>query len=187
MDITILNLYFTIDSITSERPLTPSQTTIGQSDDDESLYLQWTHQLLRERGFTPSSCRPETEEDYQEAKFDYLDSKHLNRGSTVDGSDDSSVSDMSFSSDDEDEENEHDIDHYIAEQRRLLMASPSPSFVFYRNSPQPSMMSGYTTNNTMTDLERNVEHSSDTDQDYSNRHAQNPIEKVFSYFFSCCL
>jgi hypothetical protein len=96
----------------------------------------------------------------------------------VDDSDDSSVSDMSFSSDDEEDQ---DIDYYIAEQRRLLMASPSPSLVLYRGSRQPSMISGYTTN-------KDNEPSSDTTQeDYSSRETQNPIYKLFSYFFSACL
>jgi hypothetical protein len=172
MCIILLNNSY-IETLVSERPLTPSQTTIGQSDDDESLYLQWTHQLLRERGFTPSSCRPEDEEDDQ---IDYLNYKPL-KVSSVDDSDDSSISDMSS-------DEEEDIDHYIAEQHKLLMASPSPSFVFYNGSRRPSIMSGYTTNNAVTDLERDEEPSSDT---YSNRGTQNPITRLFRYCFSACL
>ncbi|CAO3593879.1 unnamed protein product [Absidia cylindrospora] len=40
-----------------EAPPTPPHTTISPNDDDEGLYLLWTHQLLREQGFRPSSCR----------------------------------------------------------------------------------------------------------------------------------
>ncbi|KAI9272178.1 hypothetical protein EDC94DRAFT_251791 [Helicostylum pulchrum] len=35
----------------------PAASTISPNDDDEGLYLLWTHQLLRERGYTPSSCK----------------------------------------------------------------------------------------------------------------------------------
>ncbi|KAI8332018.1 hypothetical protein BC941DRAFT_134687 [Chlamydoabsidia padenii] len=38
-------------------PPTPPNTTISPNDDDEGLYLLWTHQILREQGFRPSSCR----------------------------------------------------------------------------------------------------------------------------------
>ncbi|KAL0073990.1 hypothetical protein J3Q64DRAFT_1426891 [Phycomyces blakesleeanus] len=41
-------------------PATPTHTTISPNDDDEGLYLLWTHQLLREHGFKPSSCRTST-------------------------------------------------------------------------------------------------------------------------------
>ncbi|KAI8642518.1 hypothetical protein BD408DRAFT_416363 [Parasitella parasitica] len=37
--------------------LTSTATTISPNDDDEGLYLLWTHQLLRERGYQPSSCK----------------------------------------------------------------------------------------------------------------------------------
>ncbi|CAO3628883.1 unnamed protein product [Mucor fragilis] len=40
---------------TTSTSTTPS--TISPNDDDEGLYLLWTHQLLRERGHQPSSCR----------------------------------------------------------------------------------------------------------------------------------
>ncbi|KAK4516571.1 golgi uridine diphosphate-N- acetylglucosamine transporter [Mucor velutinosus] len=38
---------------------TTTPSTISPNDDDEGLYLLWTHQLLRERGYHPSSCRME--------------------------------------------------------------------------------------------------------------------------------
>ncbi|KAI8138712.1 hypothetical protein BJV82DRAFT_630250 [Fennellomyces sp. T-0311] len=37
-------------------PSTPPHTTVGPDDDEEGLYLAWTHQLLREHGFRPQSC-----------------------------------------------------------------------------------------------------------------------------------
>lgn len=40
---------------------TPS--TISPNDDDEGLYLLWTHQLLRERGYQPSSCKVDDDDD----------------------------------------------------------------------------------------------------------------------------
>ncbi|OAD03010.1 hypothetical protein MUCCIDRAFT_183978 [Mucor lusitanicus CBS 277.49] len=46
---------------TTSTSTTPS--TISPNDDDEGLYLLWTHQLLRERGYQPSSCRMEDEDD----------------------------------------------------------------------------------------------------------------------------
>ncbi|KAI9494318.1 hypothetical protein BDB00DRAFT_818700 [Zychaea mexicana] len=38
-------------------PPTPPHTTVSPNDNDEGLYLLWTHQLLRERGFKPPPCR----------------------------------------------------------------------------------------------------------------------------------
>ncbi|KAI9019216.1 hypothetical protein CLU79DRAFT_759201 [Phycomyces nitens] len=43
-----------------DTPPTPTNTTVSPNDDDEGLYLLWTHQLLREHGFKPSSCRTST-------------------------------------------------------------------------------------------------------------------------------
>lgn len=40
-----------------------SSSTISPNDDDEGLYLLWTHQLLRERGYEPSSCKLDEDED----------------------------------------------------------------------------------------------------------------------------
>ncbi|KAG2235198.1 hypothetical protein BDF21DRAFT_431849 [Thamnidium elegans] len=36
-----------LESLNNSRPVTPSQTTISPNDDDESLYLIWTQELLR--------------------------------------------------------------------------------------------------------------------------------------------
>lgn len=38
-------------------------TTTASPDDNEGLYLLWTHQLLRERGFIPSPCSFNEEEE----------------------------------------------------------------------------------------------------------------------------
>lgn len=38
-------------------------STISPNDDDEGLYLLWTHQLLRERGYKPSSCKLNEDDD----------------------------------------------------------------------------------------------------------------------------
>jgi hypothetical protein len=44
-------------------PVVSSSSTISPNDDDEGLYLLWTHQLLRERGYEPSSCKLNEDED----------------------------------------------------------------------------------------------------------------------------
>ncbi|KAI8379399.1 uncharacterized protein BYT42DRAFT_325549 [Radiomyces spectabilis] len=44
-------------------PSTPPYSTISPNDDDEGLYLLWTHQILREQGYRPASCRPDDDED----------------------------------------------------------------------------------------------------------------------------
>ncbi|KAI8386848.1 hypothetical protein BD560DRAFT_382979 [Blakeslea trispora] len=42
-----------------------SLSTVSPSvDDNESLYLLWTHQLLRDKGFQPSSCRLDDDDSY---------------------------------------------------------------------------------------------------------------------------
>lgn len=42
-------------------------STISPNDDDEGLYLLWTHQLLRERGYKPSSCNANDDDDDNES------------------------------------------------------------------------------------------------------------------------
>lgn len=41
----------------------PAASTISPNDDDEGLYLLWTHQLLRERGYKPASCKLNDDDD----------------------------------------------------------------------------------------------------------------------------
>ncbi|KAI9364266.1 hypothetical protein BD770DRAFT_379646 [Pilaira anomala] len=82
------------------RPVTPSQTTISPDDDDESLYLLWTKQLLKERGI--GSDEEEKEDD-----------------------DDSSVSDMSST---EEEEEEDDDDDHAAQVVKQLVSLPSYAY-----------------------------------------------------------
>ncbi|KAJ8657364.1 hypothetical protein O0I10_006918 [Lichtheimia ornata] len=56
-------------------PSTPPHTTVSENDNEEGLYLLWTHQILRDRGMAPHSCNGEvndsdddgssiTQEDY---------------------------------------------------------------------------------------------------------------------------
>ena len=127
-------IFYYLESLSGSRPVTPSQTTISPDDNDEGLYLLWTHQLLRERGFTPSSCAPD----------EYARDEHQD--------DDSSVSDMSSVSSGEEEEDDEEesvnIEHYIAEQRKLF--SPAPSSYAY--SHRDSMVSRYS--NTPVAVER---------------------------------
>ncbi|KAG2195709.1 hypothetical protein INT47_012930 [Mucor saturninus] len=108
------------ETLKEARPATPSQTTISSNNHDESLYLLWTQALLRERGFTDEKKEDEEEED--ETKED----------------DDSSVSDMSSVS--SEEEDKINIDHYIAEKRKLF--SPAPSSL-HAYSHRASMVSHY--------------------------------------------
>ncbi|KAI8139424.1 hypothetical protein BJV82DRAFT_627199 [Fennellomyces sp. T-0311] len=49
------------NAINLDMPPTPPHTTVSPNDNDEGLYLLWTHQLLRERGFKPSSFRLQDE------------------------------------------------------------------------------------------------------------------------------
>ncbi|KAL0145497.1 hypothetical protein V8B55DRAFT_1373922 [Mucor lusitanicus] len=170
---------------TIEGPLTPSHTTISPNEDDEGLYLLWTQQLLREKGFTPSPCRPEFE-DYMEKES----SNNKKTGSSSnsleddasdnedDDGDDSSVSDMSFSSDDDMDEDD-DNDRYIAEQRKLLLNSPAPSAF---RSHQPSLISRYSTNNYAADEVA----EDDTTTGLDDAPSQSSIYSMFKQFFSAC-
>ncbi|KAI8645168.1 hypothetical protein BD408DRAFT_412368 [Parasitella parasitica] len=163
---------------TIERPLTPSQTTISPNDDDEGLYLLWTQQLLREKGFTPSSCRPDLE-DYME-KQDNTPSSSTSLEDDNGCDDDSSVSDMSFSSDDDMEDGEDDDnDRYIAEQRKLLLNSPAPSAF---RSHQPSLISRYSTNNYAAEVTEDDHRNADAGLDASG---QSSIYSIFKYLFPC--
>ncbi|KAI7897477.1 uncharacterized protein BX663DRAFT_304854 [Cokeromyces recurvatus] len=47
----IIHNYGTISSVNSV------------DEDDEGLYLSWTHQLLRENGYKPSSCKLQDDDD----------------------------------------------------------------------------------------------------------------------------
>ncbi|KAI7871181.1 hypothetical protein BDF14DRAFT_1993334 [Spinellus fusiger] len=58
-------------------PPTPNYTTVSPNDEDEGLYLLWTHQLLRERGFRPTSCRNSTLHEDDDLESD--DSSLTNR------------------------------------------------------------------------------------------------------------
>ncbi|KAI8061498.1 uncharacterized protein B0P05DRAFT_557317 [Gilbertella persicaria] len=40
-----------------------SLSTVSPNDDNESLYLLWTHQLLQERGFQPSPYKSHNSDD----------------------------------------------------------------------------------------------------------------------------
>lgn len=182
---TFVRLPFLESLSTIERPLTPSHTTISPNEDDEGLYLLWTQQLLREKGFTPSPCRPEFE-DYMEKES----SNNKKTGSSSnsleddasdnedDDGDDSSVSDMSFSSDDDMDEDD-DNDRYIAEQRKLLLNSPAPSAF---RSHQPSLISRYSTNNYAADEVA----EDDTTTGLDDAPSQSSIYSMFKQFFSAC-
>ncbi|KAI9473747.1 MAG: hypothetical protein EXX96DRAFT_579210 [Benjaminiella poitrasii] len=164
-----------------------NKTTINRSDeDDEGLYLLWTQQILKEKGFNPSPCRPETEEKACNHSKSNSGKRYDSQESLVNNSAESSVSDLSFSSDDdciddiEDEEDDERIDHYIAEQRKLLLSSPSFSPF---HSHQPSIISRYSAITAADDddeVSRNASYYSD------NVETQNQISKFFIQLFSFC-
>lgn len=179
---TFVRLPFIESLSTIERPLTPSHTTISPNEDDEGLYLLWTQQLLREKGFTPSPCRPEFE-DYmrKESKKAGSSSNSLENDTSDnedDDDDDSSVSDMSFSSDDDMDEDD-DNDRYIAEQRKLLLNSPAPSAF---RSHQPSLISRYSSSNYAAEEVT----EDDTTTELDDAPSQNSIYSMFKQFFSAC-
>lgn len=146
----------------SSRPVTPSQTTVSPNDNDEGLYLLWTQQLLRERGFTPSPCTPD---EYRKKGNNEED----------DDDDDSSVSDMSSisSGEEEDGDDEEDmmIDHYIVEQRKLFSPASSSTYAY---SHRASMVSRYSTITATTET-------------VTAEQQQNPISAFFQSCFSSCL
>lgn len=156
-------LQFEIETLGDSRPVTPSQTTIGSNDNDEGLYLLWTQQLLRERGFAPSPCTPD---EYNNGKRD--------------DDDDSSISDMSsISSGEEDEEDEGDylkIRQYVAEQRKLF--SPTPSSI-YAYSHRDSMVSRYSNPAESTIAVEEEEHNENA--------PRGSISTFLRSFFSLCL
>ncbi|CAO3620985.1 unnamed protein product [Mucor hiemalis] len=151
------------ETLGDSRPVTPSQTTIGSNDNDEGLYLLWTQQLLRERGFAPSPCTPD---EYNNGKRD--------------DDDDSSISDMSsISSGEEDEEDEGDylkIRQYVAEQRKLF--SPTPSSI-YAYIHRDSMVSRYSNPAESTIAVEEEEHNENA--------PRGSISTFLRSFFSLCL
>ncbi|KAI8356192.1 hypothetical protein BD560DRAFT_406807 [Blakeslea trispora] len=55
-------------------------TTISSDQHDEGLYLTWTQELLREQGFSPSSCRQIDQNSLSSSSEDSeLDYDTLNR------------------------------------------------------------------------------------------------------------
>lgn len=156
------------DTLADSRPVTPSQTTIGSSDNDEGLYLLWTQQLLRERGFAPSPCTPD---EYNNGK-----------NNDDDDDDDSSVSDMSSISsgeDDDDEEEDEEyskLRQYVAEQRKLF--SPTPSSI-YAYSHRDSMVSRYS---------NPAESTIAVEEEERNENApRSSVSAFLRSFFSLCL
>lgn len=143
---------WSIETLRDSRPATPSQTTISSNNHDESLYLLWTQALLRERGFTDDILKKdETKEE-----------------------DDSSVSDMSsVSSEEEEEEDKINIDHYIAEKRKLF-------------SPAPSSLHAYSHRNSMVSHYSSVVSQSAVTEDQGSA-STNSIYVFFRSCFSSCL
>ncbi|CAO3593837.1 unnamed protein product [Absidia cylindrospora] len=100
---------FSDDSLSlDEAPPTPPHTTINPNDDDEGLYLLWTHQLLREHGLRPASCRTNSYQD---------DDKYQNNNNANEEDDDED------SSQSEDEESVISTSYH---QRSKLLPSASP-------------------------------------------------------------
>ncbi|KAI8099139.1 uncharacterized protein BX664DRAFT_320493 [Halteromyces radiatus] len=66
------------DTSIDEAPPTPPHTTISPNDDDEGLYLLWTHQLLREQGFRPSRsyCQNTEDDDDESSQSESILSNH---------------------------------------------------------------------------------------------------------------
>ncbi|KAI9030084.1 hypothetical protein CLU79DRAFT_733982 [Phycomyces nitens] len=100
-------------------------TTVGPDDNDEGLYLMWTHELLRERGFTPVSCRSEVDEDED-------NDDNNNNGAGQDS--DCQSTDSS-------------LDHSPTSYRPQFLFSPAPSFLAesLEHNPRysPSYQQGY--------------------------------------------
>ncbi|OAD68247.1 hypothetical protein PHYBLDRAFT_173255 [Phycomyces blakesleeanus NRRL 1555(-)] len=93
-------------------------TTVGQDNNDEGLYLMWTHELLRERGFTPISCRSEVDEDEEDSNDAGQDSDCQSTDSSVDNSPES--------------------------YRPQFLFSPAPSFLAESSSSQHYPQNEYT-------------------------------------------
>lgn len=129
--------------------------------------------MLREKGFTPSSCRPEFEDYLGKKKNDESSSNSVENDAS---DDDSSISDMSFSSDDDMEDED---DRYITEQRKLLLNSPAPSAF---RSHQPSLISRYSINNYAAEVTED-DNSADAGLDAPS---QNSIYSIFKYLFPAC-
>ena len=128
---------------------------------------------MREKGFTPSSCRPEFE-DYLEKKKNGKSS--LNSVENNASDDDSSISDMSFSSDDDMEDED---DRYIAEQRKLLLNSPALSAF---QSHQPSLISRHSINNYAAE----VTEDGNSIGAVLDAPSQSSIYSIFKYLFPAC-
>ncbi|ORZ04276.1 hypothetical protein BCR42DRAFT_429383 [Absidia repens] len=122
----LLQKPFSDDSLSlDEAPPTPPHTTINPNDDDEGLYLLWTHQLLREHGLRPASCRTNSYQD---------DDKYQNNGNASDDDDDDD--DDEDSSQSEDEETIPSISYH---QRSKLLSSAS--FTPPPSPPSQSLLS----------------------------------------------
>lgn len=64
---TLIPLDFMYSRTSSPLVSSSAASTISPNDDDEGLYLLWTHQLLRERGYKPSSCNANDDDDDNES------------------------------------------------------------------------------------------------------------------------
>ncbi|KAI7873182.1 uncharacterized protein EV154DRAFT_607314 [Mucor mucedo] len=153
------------ETLKEARPATPSQTTISSNNHDESLYLLWTQALLRERGFTDEK---KEDEDEDETKDD----------------DDSSVSDMSSVSSEEEEEDKINIDHYIAEKRKLF--SPAPSSL-HAYSHRASMVSHYSSVASQSPALTTTAMVGEEDTPMIESSPRSIISSFFRTCFSSCL
>ncbi|KAF7721140.1 hypothetical protein EC973_005363 [Apophysomyces ossiformis] len=100
-------------------PATPPHTTISPNDDDEGLYLLWTHQLLREHGLRPASCRPDDNDDDEEGNGEY------------DDDDDSSITNLSMDGDQLQHPFIHASSSSSSSSKRKLAIRPNSSAGFF--------------------------------------------------------
>ncbi|CDH57917.1 predicted protein [Lichtheimia corymbifera JMRC:FSU:9682] len=82
-------------------PATPPHTTVSPNDNDEGLYLLWTHQLLRERGYEPGRLGDDDDDDQE-------DNEH-NNNQVKRPTEDAIMHDIDMD-DHDDEEEAHDSD-----------------------------------------------------------------------------
>ncbi|KAI9366481.1 hypothetical protein BD770DRAFT_438616 [Pilaira anomala] len=62
---------FTYSKATTPSIRSSAPSTVSPNDDDEGLYLLWTHQLLRERGYQPSSCKLTADEEDDDDNYSF--------------------------------------------------------------------------------------------------------------------
>lgn len=162
-------------------PATPPHTTVSPNDNDEGLYLLWTHQLLRERGYEPE--RLIDDDDDNDADQDH---EHNPKGIQVKRPTTENAILDDFDMNDDEEEQESDLESKSSSDSSLTERSTiSGSLV--ATTPDLRLYSTFDDQSIRRRYSYSYKPSMSTSSFYaSHRQEEEEQGSSFSRFFKSC-